>query len=112
MGSIVFHGGTPALRQQIAQRVVSQLPLRPRYSSRAAEAAKCMRDETVVAVVLIDAPRDGAAVRALAESLTVVPIVWHYVAADEATFVTSVAARVVSGNGGKRIGDATAERQQ
>lgn len=97
--SILFHGGTSALRQQIAQRVVSQLPLRPRYSSRAAEAAKCMRDATVVAVVLIDAPRDGAAVRALAESLTVAPLVWDYAETDDASFFALVAARIAADDG-------------
>ena len=103
MASILFHGGTPLQRQQIAQRVALQLPLRARYSSRAAEAAKCLRDERVVAVVFIDAPRDGAAVRSLAESLTVTPLVWDYAETAEASFVALVAARVAADDGEQQI---------
>ncbi|MCC6242047.1 MAG: hypothetical protein IT353_04370 [Gemmatimonadaceae bacterium] len=91
---IVLHGGTPLRRQQVAQRLLAHAPLHVRYSSRAAEAAKCLRDDTVVAVVLIDAPRDGASVRALVSALvqsaSTRPFVWEYDVSDEAGFVARV----------------------
>lgn len=39
-----------------------------RLSSNAAEAAKCLADASVVAVVLLDQPRDAAAVRVSADT--------------------------------------------
>lgn len=64
--AILLHGGTLPRRTALANalRGAPHLDVRVRLSSRAAEAAKCLADPAVRAVLLIDAPLDAPAVQA------------------------------------------------
>ncbi len=66
---VLLHGGTMARRAALSQSLRATFDaeqVRVRVSSSAAEAAKCLADSAMVAVFLIDAPRDASAVRAAA----------------------------------------------
>jgi hypothetical protein len=64
--AVLVHGGSMARRSALAHalRGAAALGVRVRVSSRAAEAAKCLADPLVIAVLLVDAPDDADVVRA------------------------------------------------
>ena len=61
------------------------------YSSRAAEAAKCLADPAVVAVFLVDTPADGEAVRANAVARGLQARTYDLEPRDDAAIVISLA---------------------
>jgi hypothetical protein len=63
---VLLHGGSVSRRAILADaiRTARGGDVRVRMSSRAAEAAKCLADPSVIAVFFVDAPDDATAVRA------------------------------------------------
>ena len=101
--AVLVHGGSLMRRASLAQaiRAAAQLAVRVRLSSRAAEAAKCLADLSVVAGFLVDAPDDAESVRAAAAARGLAFCVYDLQPRDEGQVVISltraaIAARTVN----------------
>ena len=95
--AVLVHGGTMARRAALSQalRTASGLAVRVRVSSGAAEAAKCLADPAVVALFLVDAPHDAAALRAASAARGLASQVYDLEPRDGAEVVVSLARAAV-----------------
>ncbi len=101
--AVLVHGGSLMRRASLAQaiRAADHLAVRVRVSSRAAEAAKCLADPSMVAVFLVDAPDDAESVRAAATARGLASRVYDLQLRDEAELVVSLTREAIRGASGE-----------
>lgn len=94
--AVLLHGGTPARRSMLSVALREATQVRVRLSSRAAEAAKCLADPSVMAVFLLDDPSDASEVRANAATRVQARHIYELQPRDNAEVVIALVRNVLT----------------